>query len=283
MKNIEKITEDNLEVFKTIVLNDKDSDRERLRCVYFDSENNCVVATDAHKMLIVNKDVQETKLINFKTKEVLITSHYVAYNNVLPLYSKGVVNISLNFIIDGIKNIIKENSKLTFFDKKRIYFTVDNEDIYFEPKILNEGIKALKHLGYENVTMLYLEPKMGVQFVTDDNLVRLLIMPIAFSDDFKSNRIAIFQTESVSLNSESLILNKIKYQLNEDRYGLKDRINTFEKNKEVNSPFIDSDKKGLIRSINENKENMELHYSNYDSPLVKELNDLIVYAESIIK
>ena len=237
---VSEISTTNLSAFKTIVI--KDEMRPAMQGVFFDKENNAIVATDARKMLIVyDAKVGKQGIINPKNGQE-IDAKFPNWHEVVPLNTKGVENISVTELIDKTSDLAKENKKIKYErDKKIVTYEIGGDVFGFDPLILNEGLLALKSLGYEDVTMTFSQPNRATIFHTKDGKVDLLVMPVMVGENIESDRVTSFG----SLKAEDLtIKNNIIAEKQVDRildgekgYGALNRLRSYRESIKEGSKF----------------------------------------------
>lgn len=151
--------------FKAFI--DNEHFNKGMRGVFFDEIHQKVVATDGHMMLVLNAQVNETKIVDLKGKQMF--EAYPYWKCVYPTYNKGVQ-------VD-IKDLITKISPFAKLCKKdhieKIGLNIDGDIIYFNSKKLVQGLKSLQ----TNTATLYYDGVLrGITFHTD--VAYLLIMPL---------------------------------------------------------------------------------------------------------
>ncbi len=167
--------------FKAFI--NKEHFNKGMRGMFFDEMHQKVVATDGHMMLVLNAQVNETKIVDLKGEQIF--EPFPFWKGVFPTYNKGVQ-------ID-VKDLITKLSPFAKLCKKdnieKIGLDIDGDIIYFNSKMLFQGLKSLQ----TNTATLYYDGVLrGITFRTD--VADLLIMPIYTES---ANVVEKYQTSSM--------------------------------------------------------------------------------------
>ncbi len=179
-----------------------DITRPSLMGVYFDGDNGKLVATDAHKLIIIPDPlVQGTlnRLINPKNGEK-IEDRAPNYYAVIPESSEYNITVNLDDLIAQVNGLKKTSN---FFDKKyneetksitevraRIeYGDKLEKSISFNPSVALPLLKAMSAFGVTKVNIGINNPSSAIMF-DGDNGVTGLLMPVSLTGEIDINQIS---------------------------------------------------------------------------------------------
>jgi len=137
----------------------------KLQGVYFDAENQCIVASDAHSLFVMKHKVKgKSKIINPKavikwdgtarTEEfVEIKDNYVNYRSVIPKYD-DLTTIDIVPILSDLAGLDRANKFLSGY-QARIFARIINKEvaIFFDPMKLYKLLLVFARLGFEKVNL----------------------------------------------------------------------------------------------------------------------------------
>ncbi len=243
--------------FKNIVA---PKDRNKgMQGVFFDAITQKIVATNGYIMLTVNAHISHTKLVDLNGNN--INEPYVYWKGVVPSYFRGV-NISVIDLLNRIHPYMKMCKK---YHTEHIGIKIDDQIKTYDSKLLYHGLQSLKS---KTATLFYDVNTMMILFHTTE--CDLFIMP-TYVDSDDTNEIAQYFTSPMRFET---------YDKHDSHHfyhafggGLYDILNLYKEN--------EFDKNGMKNQIN--KFLIEISELTFDERYTPYLNNLISYAELILK
>ena len=192
VQNIVKIKQTTTEKSKSLSnIVGNDDLRPVMSGVYHDAENKCLVATDAHKLVVIPDNsikVSEIRTVD-NSKKLQIpkntyTDKYPNYRGVIPFDNPIKVNsVNLQSLINISNGIARVNR---FFDNGQgivARMVIDGTDYFANGHILHEVLVVLAKNGVVNATMEFSTPNRAI--IIRGNGILGLVMPV-----MEDNRIA---------------------------------------------------------------------------------------------
>lgn len=243
-----KTKEDHLNVLRDVTANDEM--RPTLNAVYFDAEGKNIVATDAHRLIIIPyKSIKKTELLNARIKRGKIggavEGKFPNYKAVIPDHRKKInVKLNLETLLGQAITLDKEaNERIKTLDKpskneKNAERGVFINGVLVTTNNLAPVLRALYDTGTKEVEIYYEDPSRAMVIKDVENEGKIaLVMPV-YNDAEQNERPSGIKTP--------VLINK-PYSV--DIKKLKSLINSLENSK---PEFFDVHTEGLNRAKKEN-------------------------------
>lgn len=160
----------NFEALKLMI--DEDFLRPYTGGIYHDLKNQCLVATDAHKLAVINQQVERDEIIHYKEGRV-IDARYPDYKRVIPEPSGLIIKTNIPTLLAQLRGVERANKFLN--TGLTVNFTVGEQEWFFQIHVLLPVIELLAGFGAEWVNMELTTTNRGVKIVHEN--ITCLAMP----------------------------------------------------------------------------------------------------------
>lgn len=146
--------------------------------IYHDLKNQCLVATDAHKMVVISQQVERDEIIHYKDLR-LIDVRYPDWKSVIPDPSGLIVKVNIPVLLAKLRGVERANKFLNV--GLTVNFTVGEQEWFFQVHVLLPVIELLAGFGAEWVNIELTQANRGVKIVYEN--ITCLAMPQKGSDN----------------------------------------------------------------------------------------------------
>lgn len=172
-----KIETDKAKSLKDIVSDD--DLRPNLTGVFHDAENGVMVATDAHKLVVIpDKTIKKTQIIHPKTGEK-IDGRYPDYKAVIPQEQPYHEKINTQKWLNEVSGLAKTGKFVT--EAIRAKIKIGDTDFTFNPQILKDVLDVFAKNGVKEIDMSLDTPNRGM--VLKGNGITALVMPEMINEE----------------------------------------------------------------------------------------------------
>ena len=212
-----KTQQGKIEALKPIT--SKDDLRPNMQGVFHDADKKVLVATDAHKMVVIKDPTIKKTFIQDVTGKVVglgkeIDAKYPDYSVVIPESAPIKQKVNVQQMLDETAGLARASD--FFVDKDHLgiaaKITIGDKEFFFNPRLFNEVLTVFAQQGDKEVELQLSKPNRALKIESGD--VTAILMPVQGYDQTLDNSVPhkeIFRRDETVDEKRKAIQNEIEY------------------------------------------------------------------------